>query len=217
MIAAPPPSSIRDNSGQAIHALRQRCAAMGLPTWRCDNAGLIISEPADTTPVALLWGSAAFSSRIENIAAAWAAQDDPDITEIFPGAWAIPLPEQRRRTRTGVLMAVAFSEEGLGSEFFDSACIAAALDAGAIRRILLPRARYSKQSALSLRDSILWMAKDLLHVQECDHTAAGFTRQLSDSFETIDLLYSLGRSMSDLTRPAEFVDTMASRDRKSVV
>lgn len=216
MIAAPPPSSIRDNSGQAIHALRQRCAAMGLPTWRCDNAGLIVSEPADSTPVALLWGSATFSSRIEQLAAKWATEDAPEITELFPGAWAIPLPEQRRRTRTGVLMAVAFSEAGLCGEFFDSACVAAALDAGAIRRMLLPRARYSMQSAMSLRDSMLWMAKDLLHVQECDHTAAGFTRQLSDSFETIDLLYSLGRSMSDLTRPAEFVDTMASRVRATL-
>ncbi len=189
---------------------------MGLPTWRCDNAGLIISEPAESSPVALLWSSAVFSSRIQQLAAKWASEDAPAITELFPGAWAIPLPEQRRRTRTGLLMAIALSQDGLRGEFFDSACVAAALDAGAIRRMLLPRARYSKQSALSLRDSILWMAADLLHVQECDHTAAGFTRQLSDSFETIDLLYSLGRSMSDLTRPAEFVDTLASRLRATL-
>lgn len=216
MIPSPPPSSIRDNSGQAILALRERCAAMGLPTWRCDNTGLIVSEPADTGPVGILWGSADFTRWVESVARVWAGQDKPEITELFPGAWAIPLPEQRRRTRTGVLIALAISEQGLKGDAFESACVGAALDAGAIRRMLMPRARYSKQSAVSVRDSILWMAQDLLHVQECDHTASGFTRQLSDSFETIDLLYSLGRSMTDLTRPAEFVEMLATRVRSTL-
>jgi HD-GYP domain-containing protein (c-di-GMP phosphodiesterase class II) len=216
MIPSPPPSSIRDNSGQAILALRERCAAIGLPTWRCDNTGLITSEPTDTGPVGFLWGSTAFSGRIERAAAAWAGQERPEIVELFPGAWAIPLAEQRRRTRTGVLMALALSEQALTSETFVECCAGAALDAQAVRRMLLPRARYSKASAATVRDSMLWMAQDLLHVQECDHTASGFTRQLSDSFETIDLLYSLGRSMSDLTRPAAFVETLASRVRSTL-
>lgn len=216
MIPSAPPSSIRDNSGQAILALRERCAAMGLPTWRCDNAGLIVSEPADAGPIGILWCSTDFTRWIESVARVWAGQDKPEITELFPGAWAIPLPEQRRRTRTGVLIALAISEQGLKGDAFESACVGAALDAGAIRRMLMPRARYSRQSAASVRDSILWMAQDLLHVQECDHTASGFTRQLSDSFETIDLLYSLGRSMTDLTRPAEFVEMLATRVRSTL-
>jgi HD-GYP domain-containing protein (c-di-GMP phosphodiesterase class II) len=216
MIPAPLPSSIRDNSGQATLALRERCAAIGLPTWRCDNTGLIVSEPSDTGPVGLLWGSAGFACRIEQTALAWAGQEKPDIVELFPGAWAIPLPEQRRRTRTGVLIALALSEQALGGETFQACCVGAALDAHAVRRMLAPRARYSRASAAAVRDSILWMAHDLLHVQECDHTAAGFTRQLSDSFETIDLLYSLGRSMTDLTRPAAFVETLATRVRSTL-
>ncbi len=216
MIPAAPPSSIRDNSGQATLALRERCAAIGLPTWRCDNTGLIVSEPSDSGPVGLLWGSAGFAGRIQQTALAWGAQEKPEITELFPGAWAIPLPEQRRRTRTGVLIALALSEQALGGETFQACCVGAALDAPAMRRMLLPRARYSKASAAAVRDSILWMAHDLLHVQECDHTASSFTRQLSDSFETIDLLYSLGRSMTDLTRPAEFVETLATRVRSTL-
>jgi HD-GYP domain-containing protein (c-di-GMP phosphodiesterase class II) len=82
--------------------------------------------------------------------------------------------------------------------------------------MLLPRARYGYESACSIRDATLWMADDLSHVEESDHTAAGFTRQLSDAFETIDLLYALGRSMSDLTHPEQFVETLATRVRSTL-
>lgn len=215
-IPEPPPSSIRDNSGQAIGALRQRCAALGVPTWRCDNSGMILSEPQDSGPVGLLWGSGAFTRLVSATAAQWGRAETPEIVGVFPGAWAIPLPEQRRRARSGCVLALALSEEGLGSEFFASACIGAALDVHAVRRTLLPRARYTLQSAASLRDAILWMGQDLSQMQDCDHTAAGFTRQLSDAFETIDLLYALGRSMNDLTQPAHFVENLATRLRSTL-
>ena len=196
MIPEPPPSGIRDNSGQAMGTLRQRCAALGLATWRCDNTGLILSDPADTGPVGLLWGSAAFGALISAAGRRFAGEESPTVAELFPGAWAIALPEERRRTRTGVLIALALSGEALAGETFEKCCVAGALDAHALRRMLMGRARHTEQSARSARDSIMWMAGDLLRVQECEHTAAGFTRQLSDSFETIDLLYSLGRSMT---------------------
>jgi HD-GYP domain-containing protein (c-di-GMP phosphodiesterase class II) len=215
MIPSPPPSAIRDNSGQAVGALRRRCAALGLPTWRCDNVGLILAEPEDTGPVGLLWGSAAFT---QLIAAAGRAMGsgNPGVVEAFPGAWTIGLNEERRRSRTGCVVALALSPEGLESEFFQRACTDAALDAHAVRRLLTPRARYTAESAVSMRDAMLWMAQDLAHVEESDHTSAAFTRQLSDAFETIDLLYSLGRSMNDLAQPEQFVRTLASRVRSTL-
>jgi HD-GYP domain-containing protein (c-di-GMP phosphodiesterase class II) len=216
MIPPPPPSSIRDNTGQAITALRRRCATLGLPSWRCDNTGLIVAEPEDSGPIALLWASSTFTRLISAAAALANKGEAPQVAEVFPGAWAIILPEYRRRTRTGCILMLALSTHGLTGEFFDQACKGAALDAHAIRKLLLPRARYNLESACSLRDAMLWMADDLTHVEESDHTAAGFTRQLSDAFETIDLLYALGRSMSDLTRPEQFVEILASRVRSTL-
>ncbi len=216
MIPAPPLQAIRDNSGQAVGTLRARCAALGLATWRCDNTGLIVSEPGEDGPVGLLWGSADFERMIAAAGAAFAKQESPEVMELFPGAWAIPLEEKLRRTRTGVLIAIALSEEGLSGEAFEKCCVAAALDARALQRILRPRARYTAGSARAARESMVWMSQDLMRVQESDHTAAGFTRQLSDSFETIDLLYSLGRSMTDLTRPEQFVENLAARLRATL-
>ena len=75
----------------------------------------------------------------------------------------------------------------------------------ATRKSLRPRARFDAPSAAALRDTLLWMAAALNKLEEHGKTVSGFTRQLTDCFETIDLLYALGRSMNDLTQPSQFV------------
>lgn len=216
MIPAPPPSSIKDNRGQGLRTLRERCDALGLPSWRLDNAGLILSEPSDTGPVGLLFGSSTFAQLVSKTAREWSGRETPQPVEIFEGAWAIPLAEQRRRNRTGWTLVLALEERALHSAFFQTACTGAALDAQAMRRMLLPKARYGGRTAATVRDMLLWMAQDLGHVEECDHTVAGFTRQLSDCFETIDVLYSLGRSMNELSHPGQFVEHVCGRIRATL-
>lgn len=223
MTGVPPPpdvpASVRDVRGQGLRTLRDRCAALGVYTWRTDNAGLILDEPAHDGPVGLLLGSSTFTRLISKAAAGLSAaggRDAPDVVELFDGAWAVPLAEQRRRERTGWTIGLALSERGLASGFFAQACVGAALDAQAMRRMMGRCARFDRDSALALRDTLLWMAQDLARVEESDHAVAGFTRQLSDSFETIDLLYALGRSMNGLDRPGEFVRTLCERVRATL-
>lgn len=213
MIPEPPPipRSVADTSGQALRTLRERCDAVGIPTWRCDNSGLITSDPGASGPLGLLLGSSTFTRLVVRTAAMWGETDEPEITEIFEGCWAIPLPERRRRTRIGCLVGVCFSPEALASVYFEQACRSAALDVSAMRRLLGPKARFTRESAGAFRDTILWMAQDLYRVEEADQTAAGFTKQLSDCFETIDVLYALGRTMRDLASPGAFVSHLCQR------
>lgn len=215
-IPEPPPLGIRDNRGAALRSLRDRCGAIGLWTWRCDNAGAIVSEPLERGPLGLLFSSGAFREAMSAITIAWSKSETPEVAEVFPGAWAIPLPELRRRQRVGFTIGLAFSERALESAFFARACVSATLDATAIRRLLLPKARFDLASASAARDMLLWMGHDLLQIEEADHTIAGFTKQLSDCFETIDLLYSLGRSMNDLTQPASFVSGLCRRVQQTL-
>lgn len=220
MIPAPPQLSISDHRGQAIRALRERCLTLGVATWRCDNTGLIVSDPEQDAPVGLLWGSRVVTGMISNAVRETSIgpnpTDHPRIVELFTGCWAVLLPERRRRDRTGWLVGLAFSAEGLNAPAFEQACQSAALDVHAMRRILTPNARYTRASMDALRDTMLWMVQDLLHVEECDQTVGGFTRQLSDCFETIDLLYALGRSMNELSHPAQFVEHLCRRVRETL-
>lgn len=221
MIPEPPRLSIADHRGQAIRTLRERCLTLGVATWRCDNAGLIVSDPEQGAPLGLLWGSRAISGMISGAvrdanAGSEPGGDRPRIFELFTGCWAVLLPERRRRDRTGWLVGLALSADGLVAPAFEEACLSAALDVHAMRRVLSPHARYSRASMDALRDAMLWMVQDLLHVEECDQTVGGFTRQLSDCFETIDLLYVLGRSMNELTHPGQFVEHLCRRVRETL-
>ena len=215
-IPEPVPPSIRDNRGTALRTLRERCAALGVPTWRCDNSGLVLSEPDEPAPLSLLLGSRMVVELISQAARAWGKESTPSVVELFPGAWGVPLLEERRRDRIGVTVGLALSPDALSGAFFADACQAATLDVAAMRRSLLPRARFDRNSAGAFKDLLLWMAQDLSHVEESDHAVTGFTRQLTDCFETIDLLYSLGRSMNDLTQPAAFVANLCKRVQETL-
>lgn len=213
------PVAITNAPSQAIQALLSRCTSLGLASWRCDTAGSILLEPQEKGPVGLLLGSSTITKLVRDAAKRW-GQLPPGqllaVEELFPGCWAIPLSEERRKERVGFVVAIAFGETALNEEFFLAACRSAHLDAQATRKSLLPRARFDRQSASALRDTLLWMASDLNQLEEHGKTVSGFTRQLTDCFETIDLLYSLGRSMNDLAQPHQFVQRMCDRLRDAL-
>ncbi len=54
-------------------------------------------------------------------------------------------------------------------------------------------------------------ARDLSRLAELESTISGFTAQLSGAFDTIDFLYSVGRSMRDPSRPEQFLDFVCDR------
>ncbi len=205
------PTPIRDATPQSMAMLRERCSALGLPTWRCDSGGVVTQEPIEKGTMAILLGCAPITRLVSQHARQWSREDEPQICQMFPGCWAIPLAEFRRRDRVGTLVALALGAEALNDEYFQGLCSAAHLDAQATRRALLPRARFDELSVKTTRDLLLFMASDLRHIEEHDATSQGFTRQLTDCYETIDLLYSLGRSMNDLTQPESFIRGLCER------
>lgn len=193
--------------------LAERCRALGLARWRCDNAGLILAEPEESGTVELLLSSSLFTNMVSDAVRRWAQTDAPAVTEAFEGCWLIPLEETHRRRRTGFTVLAAFGPEALHSSVIKQVCAQGHLDPAATRKSLLPRARHNEHSANTTRQTLMWMVEDLAQVSECEDTAASFTRQLTDSYETIDMLYSLGKSMSDLDHPDKFIQRICERLR----
>lgn len=200
----------------AQQTLLDRCRTLGLVVWRCDNSGLINAEPREPGPTSMLWGTRVLSHLVGELAKKWGSEESPDVEELFEGAFAIPLVERRRRTRIGTWVCLGLSPAALTSEHFLLACDSAQVDAKALAKVLSPRARYDAGSARSVRDTLVWMAADLRKHEEQDTTIRGFTRQLGDAFETVDLLYSIGRSMNDLTNPEAVITTICDRSRSTL-
>ncbi len=205
-----PPRLPSPSTPGAIAVLRERCSTLGMPTWRCDRVGKIIADPIESGTAGLWLRSTPIAGEISRIAARWARQKELQVAEIAPGMWAIPFAERRRRERTGMIIALALSPASLSSPLFDAACNAAQIDPQATRRSLSPKASFDPAAAHRQQNNIAWMAADLERIERHDHTVAGFTRQLTNCFETIDLLYGLGRSMGDLTRPDNFLEELVA-------
>jgi HD-GYP domain-containing protein (c-di-GMP phosphodiesterase class II) len=193
--------------------VRERCRELHLPTWRSDSGGAIVEEPTEAGLAGLWLRAAAIQSLIVSASTLWATSSEPQVFEAAHGCWLIPLVEERRRgaRRSGLTIAMALGPAVLKSPLFKSVCRSAGLDEQATRAMFRTIAThdqgFAQQAALMLR----WMAQDVASMGEYQDAVRGFTSELSQSYETIDLLYALGRSMLDLEHPEKFVNLACER------
>ncbi|MBU6414282.1 MAG: hypothetical protein KGS45_12525, partial [Planctomycetes bacterium] len=106
--------------------------------------------------------------------------------------------------------------QGLDTQEFAATCATARIDAFAVRRALLGSGVFDEQSSRSLVMSLDWMARDIVETAHASESIQGFTRELANSYETISLLYGLGKSMNDLSQPNAFVQLLVNRIRESL-
>jgi HD-GYP domain-containing protein (c-di-GMP phosphodiesterase class II) len=191
--------------------LRNRCRSLHLPTWRTDTGGAIVDEPVESGPVGLWLRSPQIQAVVAAAALGWQNSDEPRIVEAFEGCWLIPLVEERRRRRTGLMIAMALGPSLLHSPTFSAACRSSGLDEHATRTTLRSMARFDAGSAEHAETTLRWMARDVGALGEYQDAVRGFTGELTQSYETIDLLYALGRSMLNLNHPEVFVNLACER------
>jgi hypothetical protein len=192
----------REQTPEAV--IRERCQRLGVPTIQVDNAGLVIEEPTEPGLVGLFLQSQTLSDHIVRAVAVWNNQREPRMTELFPGCWAIPLPVSKRRRRGGYLLAILLGPVSLHTEDFEKLCSATLLDPSATRSTMQKLAIWMPENAASFASLLQWSNTDLSAGQEQERTIAGFTSHLTEAYETVELLYELGRCMTDLGEPTRF-------------
>ncbi len=196
----------------AAATVRDRCRALGLPTWRTDTAGTIIEDPGESGLAGLWLRSGRVSEIVSAAARAWSRQpSQAAVVEAFPGCWLIPIADEQRRRRVGTTIALALSPAALDSDMFAEACRAAGLDEHTARTTMRRFAGFDRAAADTAAQMLQWMGHDLNHLTEHQGAVSGFTSELSQSYDTIDLLYTLGRSMMDLEHPERFVAETCDR------
>ena len=191
--------------------IRERCRGLGLPTWRLDTAGVILDEPTEPGLAGLWLRSSDLSARVTVAAAPWLGDADPKPVALDNGLWLIPLVEQHRRRRLGLTVALALGPAGLESQVFAESCKSAQLEPFACRTALKKLARFDQASSEAVGAALAWMARDLCGLGELQGVVEGFTGELTQSYETISLMYSLGRSMRDLEHPDRFITLVCER------
>lgn len=200
-----------DIAAGATPDLMARCRELAMPTWRCNASGAVVSPPQEPG-LAGCWLGGSFVARMVLEAAARKTGDQqPALTEAAAGCWLILIEDRSPRGLRGIAVAMALSPAAFDAPWFRESCREAGLDAESVRKELRRYARHDEAGVRDAAAMLRWAAQDALRAEDDRMTIAGFTRQLTDGFETIDLLYSLGRSMSGLTRPEQFVQMACDR------
>ncbi len=196
----------RQPEGKPHHLiLRERCAGLGLPVWRFDASGRRVAAPTQDGTLGAWLRAPFLTSMVEAVAARWVADDEPEPVELFPGARLIPVEDRERRRRTAISAALALGPEALDAEQFCAICQSARLDAAATRRVVEGVAAHGEASAAQLTETIRLMNGDLALVGRLERTLDMMSRQLSESYEEMSLLYQLREYMNELDQPKRFV------------
>jgi HD-GYP domain-containing protein (c-di-GMP phosphodiesterase class II) len=92
----------------------------------------------------------------------------------------------------------------------------AGLDPADVPQIVSSSPSSSGATATLLQSMLRAMAQDTGDVLTARTEAGSFTTQLTDAYETIDLLYAVGRAMKAPQSPTEFLSHLCSRARQTL-
>ena len=189
----------------STHVLRERCSALGMPTWRFSASGGLLAPPTEEGEAGRWLRSRFVAGVVSAQAAAWQEGAEIAPVSVFPGCWLIPLEEKHRRRRVALVVAMAMSREAFGSREFEDACASAALDVRTARQALRSVTVFDGASVGRQSMVLGWMHQDLSELGTGEANLEMLSRQLSESYEEMSLLYKLREYMSELVHPQRFV------------
>jgi HD-GYP domain-containing protein (c-di-GMP phosphodiesterase class II) len=202
--------------GRATEILRERLNQLGVATWVCDGAGRVTHEPT-TGGVANVWlRSPEMGTMISNCVRRLGDTRQSALLEFQPSLWIACVPLMQRSRVSEWLVGLLPSLDGLDTQEFAATCGTARIDAFVVRKAMLSAGAFDERSARTLVMSLDWMARDIVEATQANESINGFTKELANSYETISLLYGLGRSMNDLSQPDAFVQLLVNRIRESL-
>lgn len=138
------------------------------------------------------------------------------LIEFQPSIWLACVPLIQRSRVAQWVVCMLPTRDGLDTQEFAAGCAAARVDPFSVRRALLSCCVPDEVVARSFSATLDWMSKDVVELTHANDSISGFTKELANSYETISLLYGLGRSMNDLSQPDAFVRLLISRIRESL-
>ena len=202
--------STKKQSTSTMHAhegLAERIRQSGMLLVRCDMDGEMPSARRDGDWLSSLIEQPMIVRAGMRLAAKhWCNRAEPVVCDGIPGLWMIPMPVEERRSRTGYDVVCVPCDTLLDSEQFRLLCQAASIDAEYARdacAALPPTAETDvRRIATLLRGT--W--SDNQRCRDSEHALEDVGRELAESYEEINLLYSITRNMTEVECPEHFLE-----------
>jgi HD-GYP domain-containing protein (c-di-GMP phosphodiesterase class II) len=142
---------------------------------------------------------------LHDAAAQWNHQEHPANIELLPGVWAIPYELKHRKDRVGYDTIIIPTDTILASEQLQALCQTAELDVISTRRMLSDLGLTRQTDMPRIATLVKLAYKDRLLINQHQDTIASMGQQLGESYEEINLLYTIIHSMSQVQTPRRFV------------
>lgn len=221
----------RDDSASAIGCapgdLHERLAKAGIVLFECDLSGEGRWGDSESVALRLCAASPLFARELKRAASLWSQQEEPSPAQIVPGFWLVPVPQLNRRKRTGYAVAGIVTDEFLHAEQFSAMCQSARLDAhwcrGQLSRFIagpplgLKPGQSAAPAGVEVSDTVppaeITRLAALIRAAYHDQLRAAADaqaieavgKQLAESYEEMNLLYTITQSMTVQERPERFI------------
>ena len=153
---------------------------------------------------ALLHGSSLFRAHLKTAAGKWSSTE-PTATEVMPGLWLVPMSINSRRRRSGFVVAVIATTSLLDSEQLVAMCQTAKTDLELTRRRLLQLPPAAPSEVGRLASLVRFAHEDHLRLTNDGQAIESVGKQLAESYEEMNLLYTIIQSMTVQQRPERFI------------
>lgn len=190
-----------------VTTLEQRLREIGLVLMQCDRAGQCGPRRSVQRDwlCDLIYRSALVTRVLPTATEQWNNEEQPTPFEAVPGLWLAAVPVQERRERTGYVIAAIPTLELGTSEQFNAMCQSARLDALMASRMLKgidPPAR-TEVPRLAAMFRFSWHDQQVIDSHTSTLEEVG--RELGESYEEINLLYTVIQGMTVVERPDRFI------------
>jgi len=196
--------------------LRDRLRALGIVLFACEwsdssNASVELGD-ADAVGedwlATLLARSPMFREAAHRATQSLVKVDSSGAAKSFPGCWLVPLSRttrRRARRESGCDVAVILTQPLLQSEQLAAMCQAARLDLELCKRMLEALPLASEADVARLSSLIRHVHEEDVHHRASAEAMESVGQQLAESYEEINLLYTIIQSMTVEESPERFL------------
>ncbi len=189
--------------------LQNRLRAIGIVTLHCDVDGVIDHKQSTALHKDVLLHvfsrTPLLIAGLKKAAKHWQSADAPQPLELVPGLWVCGIPKLVRRRRAGYLIAVIPTFELVGSEHLAAMCQASHVDCTLVNQLLTTLPPATAHDVPRLAALVRFGHDDQTRLISENQSTENLGQQLAESYEEINLLYTIIQNMTVRERPEHFV------------
>lgn len=178
----------------------------GVVLLHCDAKGKLVHGEQSDWLIDLLSASPLVRLALSASCTAWNTQEEAQPLEAFQGLWFVPLRNIHNRREEGYAVGVLVADALCTSEYLHALCQASGADTTVVRDMLLslsPIATHDVQRIASMFQ-FAWNAQAESETNQNTMDSVG--QELTDSYEEINLLYTITSSMNSVNHPKRFIE-----------